>query len=58
MRIGVGGWTFEPRRGAFYPERLPRKRELEYANRKLTSIEINSTYYGTQKRESFARCAG
>ncbi len=55
VRIGVGGWTFEPWRGPFYPDGLAQKRELEYASRKLTSIEINGTYYGSQKPESFAR---
>ena len=55
IRIGVGGWTFEPWRGAFYPEKLPQKRELEFASQKLTSIEINGTYYGSQKPASFAK---
>lgn len=55
IRIGVGGWTFEPWRGAFYPDKLPQKRELEYAAQQFTSIEINGTYYGSQKPESFAR---
>ena len=55
IRIGVGGWTFEPWRGSFYPPGLAQKRELEYASRKLTSIEINGTYYGSQKPESFAK---
>ena len=55
IRIGVGGWVFEPWRGSFYPEGLPQKRELEYAAGQLTSIEINGTYYGSQKPESFAR---
>jgi uncharacterized protein YecE (DUF72 family) len=55
IRVGVGGWTFEPWRGAFYPKGLPQKRELEYASGKLTSIEINGTYYGSQKPESFAK---
>ncbi len=55
IRIGVGGWTFEPWRGAFYPKDLTQKRELEYASRKLTSIEINGTFYGSQKPESFAK---
>ncbi len=55
IRVGVGGWTFEPWRGVFYPEGLAQKRELEYASRKLTSIEINGTYYGSQKPESFAK---
>jgi len=44
IRVGVGGWTFEPWRGSFYPAGLAQKRELEYASRQLTSIEINGTY--------------
>ncbi|HUH59628.1 MAG TPA: DUF72 domain-containing protein [Candidimonas sp.] len=55
IRVGIGGWTYEPWRGTFYPEGHPQKRELEYASRHLTSIEINSTYYGAQKPESFAK---
>ncbi len=55
IRIGVGGWTFEPWRGIFYPDGLPQKSELQYASRKLTAIEINSTYYGSQRPESFAK---
>ena len=54
-RVGVGGWTFEPWRGVFYPADLPKTRELEYASRKLTSIEINGTYYRLQKPETFAK---
>ncbi len=55
IRIGVGGWNYEPWRGAFYPKGLPHSRELEYASRKLTSIEIDSTYYGSKTPESFKR---
>jgi uncharacterized protein YecE (DUF72 family) len=55
IRIGVGGWTYEPWRGAFFPKGLPQARELEYAGAKLTSIEINGTYYGSQKPASFAK---
>ena len=53
--VGVGGWTFEPWRGTFYPENLAQKRELEFASRALTSIEINGTYYSTFKPASFAK---
>ncbi|MBN9555518.1 MAG: DUF72 domain-containing protein [Alphaproteobacteria bacterium] len=53
--IGVGGWVFEEWRDNFYPKGLSQKRELEYASRHLTAIEINGTYYGSQKPESFAR---
>ncbi len=55
VRVGIGGWTFEPWRDDFYPEGLARKRELEYASRKLTSIEVNGTFYGSQKPETFAK---
>lgn len=55
IRVGVGGWTYEPWRKTFYPKGLSQKRELEYASRQLTAIEINGTYYSTQKPESFAR---
>jgi uncharacterized protein YecE (DUF72 family) len=55
IRVGIGGWTFEPwRGGAFYPEGLAQKRELEFATRALTAIEINGTYYSTFKPTSFA----
>ena len=53
--IGIGGWTFEPWRGVFYPDDLTQKRELEYASRKLTSIEINGTYYSSFKPASWAK---
>jgi len=53
IRVGVGGWTFEPWRGVFYPDGLPQKRELEFASRALTSIEINGTYYSTFKPQSW-----
>jgi uncharacterized protein YecE (DUF72 family) len=55
IRIGVGGWTYEPWRGSFYPENLPQKRELEHASRQLTAIEINGTYYGSQKPASYTK---
>jgi uncharacterized protein YecE (DUF72 family) len=55
IRVGIGGWTFEPWRGAFYPEGLAHKRELEFASRALTSIEINGTYYSTFKPDSWRK---
>ncbi len=55
IRVGVGGWVFAPWRGTFYPKSLPQARELEYASRHLTSIEINGTFYGSQKPASFRR---
>lgn len=57
IRAGIGGWTFEPWRGVFYPQGLKQAEELAYASRQLSAIEINSTYYSTQKPESFAKWA-
>lgn len=56
IRVGVGGWTYEPwRGGAFYPEKWPQAKELDYAGEHLTAIEINGTFYGRQKPASFAK---
>ncbi|MEX3812730.1 DUF72 domain-containing protein [Paraburkholderia sp. BR13439] len=55
IRIGIGGWTYAPWRGPFYPEDLTQSRELEYASRHLTSIEINGTFYGLQKPASYEK---
>ncbi|HEY1243935.1 MAG TPA: DUF72 domain-containing protein [Hyphomicrobiaceae bacterium] len=55
IRVGVGGWTFAPWRGVFYPKGLAHARELEYASKRLTSIEINGTFYRTQTPASFAK---
>lgn len=53
IRVGIGGWTFEPWRGVFYPDKLPQKQELAFASRALTAIEINGTYYSTFKPKSW-----
>ncbi len=55
IRVGIGGWTYEPWRGVFYPDRLSQKKELEYASSKLTSVEINGTYYSTFKPDSWMK---
>ena len=55
IRVGIGGWTYEPWRDNFYPADLTQKRELEYASRHVTAIEINGTYYRTPTAASFAK---
>jgi uncharacterized protein YecE (DUF72 family) len=57
IRVGVGGWTFEPWRGEFYPKGLPQSQELAYASSHLTTIEINGTFYRTQTPKTFAKWA-
>ena len=53
--VGIGGWVYEPWRNNFYPRGLPQRQELEYAGTHLTAIEVNGTYYGSQKPESFRK---
>src|SRR5438309_4559038 len=55
IRVGIGGWVLPPWRGVFYPQGLPQARELAHASRQVTAIEINGTFYGSQKPASFRR---
>ena len=55
IRVGIGGWVYPPWRGVFYPTGLPQARELGYASRQVTAIEINGTFYGAQRPASFRR---
>lgn len=57
IRVGIGGWVYAPWRDNFYPKGLVQRRELEYASRHVTAIEINGTYYGAQKPATYARWA-
>ncbi len=57
IRVGIGGWTFEPWRGSFYPDGLAHSGELEFASRVFTTIEINGTFYRTQKPDTFRKWA-
>jgi uncharacterized protein YecE (DUF72 family) len=53
VRVGIGGWTYPPWRGVFYPDKLPQSKELEFASHALGAIEINATFYGRQKPKSW-----
>jgi uncharacterized protein YecE (DUF72 family) len=55
IRIGIGGWTYPPWRGTFYPDKLPQSKELEYASRALSTIEINATFYSRQSLKSWEK---
>jgi uncharacterized protein YecE (DUF72 family) len=57
IRIGIGGWTFAPWRGTFYPKGLPHAKELAYASERLTSIEVNGTFYRTQSPQTYRKWA-
>ncbi len=55
IRVGIGGWTYEPWRASFYPAGLSHAKELAHASRQLTAIEVNGTYYSSQKPATFAK---
>lgn len=55
IRVGIGGWTYAPWRGVFYPGKFPQAKELEYASSKLGAIEINSTFYSRQSPKSWQK---
>jgi uncharacterized protein YecE (DUF72 family) len=57
IRVGVGGWDFDPWRESFYPPKLPKAKQLEHMASRLTAVEINATYYKLQKPELFERWA-
>ena len=57
IRVGIGGWDYDPWRGTFYPEGLAKTKQLAYAAQAMTAIEINSTYYSSQKPATFAKWA-
>ena len=57
IRVGIGGWTFEPWRGVFYPDKHPQAKELDYAASVMTAIEVNGTYYSGFKPETFRKWA-
>jgi uncharacterized protein YecE (DUF72 family) len=57
IRVGIGGWTYPPWRGTFYPSKLPQSKELEFAARTFGAIEINATFYGRQSPKSWAAWA-
>jgi uncharacterized protein YecE (DUF72 family) len=57
IRVGVGGWSFAPWDETFYPEGLPKRRQLEYMSRMMTAVEVNATFYSSFKPETFAKWA-
>jgi uncharacterized protein YecE (DUF72 family) len=57
INVGIGGWTYEPWRGVFYPKGLPHARELAFAGGRLTSIEVNGTFYSTQSPKTYRKWA-
>lgn len=55
IHIGIGGWDFDPWRGTFYPDGLAKAKQLGHLATRLTATEVNATYYGTMRPETFAK---
>ena len=55
VRVGIGGWTYAPWRHTFYPQGLVSRRELEYASRRFSTIEVNGTFYGARRASEYAQ---
>ena len=53
-RVGISGWTYAGWRGDFYPRGLLQRNELAYAAERMTSIEINGSFYSLQRPSSYA----
>ena len=57
IRIGIGGWSYAPWRGSFFPTGLAQSKELEFASRQFGAIEINGTFYSRQARSTWEKWA-
>ena len=55
IRVGVGGWSFDPWEETFYPPGVSKAKQLQYMSRRLTAVEVNATYYSSFKPETFAK---
>ena len=55
IAVGISGWTYQPWRGTFYPEGLPVRRQLAYVAERMTSVEVNGSFYGLLRPSSYAR---
>ncbi|MBM9477268.1 DUF72 domain-containing protein [Nakamurella flavida] len=53
VRIGLSGWTYPHWRKAFYPAGLAQRRELEFASRAFSTLEINGSFYSLQRPSSY-----
>lgn len=57
IRAGIGGWTFAPWEGTFYPDKLAKTKQLSFAASKLKTIEVNGTYYSGFTPATYAKWA-
>lgn len=53
LLVGVSGWSYPRWRGDFYPAGLPQRCELEYAAARMSSVELNGSFYSLQRPSSY-----
>jgi uncharacterized protein YecE (DUF72 family) len=52
--VGVSGWRYPRWRGDFYPQGLRQRDELAHVASRMTSVEINGSFYSLQRPSSYA----
>jgi len=45
LYVGTSGYRYKEWKGSFYPERIPAKDMLSYYSERLSTVEINATFY-------------
>lgn len=55
IRVGISGWRYPRWRGDFYPSRLPQRLELSYAAERMTSVEVNGSFYSLLRPTTYQR---
>jgi uncharacterized protein YecE (DUF72 family) len=52
--VGTSGYNYPEWKGTFYPEKLPAAKMLPYYAERLSTVEINYTYYRTPNKKILA----
>ena len=45
LYVGTSGYSYKEWKGSFYPEKIPAKDMLRYYAERLSTVEINATFY-------------
>jgi uncharacterized protein YecE (DUF72 family) len=45
LYVGTSGYSYKEWKGSFYPEKIPAKEMLHYYGERLSTVEINATFY-------------
>ena len=45
LYVGTSGYSYKEWKGSFYPEKIPAKDMLRYYSERLSTVEINATFY-------------